>query len=65
MKYILIIMLGTTGVNWEPRGVTTAEFDDYAACQDAAAKFQSRIIADTPPRAVIIGICVPKGTPKK
>ena len=65
MKYILLIMLGTTGANWEPRGITTAEFDDYVACEAAAAKFQSRITADTPPRAGIIGICMPKGTPQK
>ena len=65
MKYILLLMLGTTGANWEPRGVTTAEFDDYAACEAAAAKFQARITGDTPPRAGIIGICMPKGTPQK
>ena len=56
MKYILIMMLGTTGANWEPRGVATAEFDDLAACEAAAANFQNRITADTPPRAGIIGL---------
>ena len=65
MKFILIIMLGTTGENWDPRGVATAEFDDFAACEAAATKFQSRISAGTPPRAGIIGICMPKGTPQK
>jgi len=64
MKYILIIMLGTTGENWDPRGVATAEFDDLRACEAAAAKFQARITAETPPRAGIIGICIPKGTQK-
>jgi hypothetical protein len=65
MKYILLIMLGTTGQNWEPRGVASAEFDDLAACEAAATKFQARITADTPPRAGIIGICMPKGTSQK
>lgn len=59
MKYILILMLttGSAPVTPEHWMLTTAEFDDEAACQSAALKLQR-----SAKRTSVNAMCVPKGS---
>ena len=70
MKYVLILMLTTGGPGGEPRGITTAEFDDFNACNTALTAFRQKVdpsrgSAAGGVKAGVQGVCVEKATPAR